>query len=84
MAWASISAFCTRLITGPQHAPIILSVNASFHYSGFSLGVALGWLVLSVGSVRELGWVGAFCVVLACLPEFAPAKAPRMVEAPAE
>lgn len=85
-AWAFYPGQQARLIgiTGPQHAPIILSVNASFHYFGFSLGAALGSLVLSVGSVRDLGWVGALCVALACLLEFAPAKAPRVADAPAE
>ncbi|WP_208621199.1 hypothetical protein [Azospirillum oryzae] len=48
------------------------------------MGAALGSLVLSVGSVRELGWVGALCVALACLLDFAPAKAPRMAQSPAE
>ncbi|WP_372395666.1 hypothetical protein ABMY26_10645 [Azospirillum sp. HJ39] len=38
------------------------------------MGAALGSLVLSVGSVRELGWVGGFCVALACLLEFTPSR----------
>ncbi|MBY6262575.1 MFS transporter [Azospirillum sp. 412522] len=85
-AWAFYPGQQARLIgiTGPQHAPIILSVNASFHYFGFAAGAALGSLVLSVAGVRELGWVGAFCVATACLLEFAPARAARLANAPAE
>ncbi|MBP2302625.1 MFS transporter [Azospirillum picis] len=85
-AWAFYPGQQARLIgiVGPQHAPIILSVNASFHYFGFSVGAALGSLVLSVASVRELGWAGGLCAALACLLEFAPARAPRLARAAAE
>ncbi|BAI75594.1 putative major facilitator superfamily MFS-1 (plasmid) [Azospirillum sp. B510] len=85
-AWAFYPGQQARLIgiTGPQHAPIILSVNASFHYFGFSVGAALGSLVLSLASVRELGWIGALCVTLACVLEFAPARERRLASAPAE
>ncbi|WP_207461572.1 MFS transporter [Azospirillum sp. SYSU D00513] len=71
-AWAFYPAQQARLIAavGPQGAPIILSVNASFHYFGFSVGAAAGSLVLGFGGVRDLGWVGGLWVALACLLEF--------------
>lgn len=75
-AWAFYPAQQARLISivGPQGASIILSVNASFHYFGFSVGAALGALVLSVGGVRDLGWAGALCVAAACALEYLPAR----------
>lgn len=59
-AWGSFPAQQARLIgiVGIRHAPIILSLNASFMYLGFSMGAALGSLVLTHGSVADLGWVG--------------------------
>ena len=50
-------------IAGLKGTPIVLSLNASFMYLGFSLGAALGALTLSVFSVSDLGWVGAACEV---------------------
>ncbi|MBP2292037.1 MFS transporter [Azospirillum rugosum] len=83
-AWAFYPAQQARLISivGPQGASIILSVNASFHYFGFSVGAALGALVLSVGGVRDLGWVGALCVAAACALEYMPARKERPAAAP--
>jgi predicted MFS family arabinose efflux permease len=54
-------------IAGLKGTPIALSLNASFMYLGFSLGAALGSLVLSLGSVVNLGWTAAACEVAALL-----------------
>jgi len=64
MAWSFFPSQQARLIevAGAAGASVILSLNASFMYLGFSLGAALGSLVISRGSVADLGWVGALCV----------------------
>ncbi|WP_412731013.1 MFS transporter [Dyella aluminiiresistens] len=46
-------------IAGLRLAPIALSLNASFMYLGFSLGAAVGSLVIVYGKVANLGWVAA-------------------------
>ena len=50
-------------ISGLRAAPVILSLNASFMYLGFSLGALLGSFTLTRGSVADLGWVGGLCVL---------------------
>ncbi len=45
-------------ITGLKAASVVLSLNASFMYLGFSIGAALGSLTLAKASVGDLGWVG--------------------------
>jgi predicted MFS family arabinose efflux permease len=64
-AWAFSPAQQARLIgmAGLKNAPIVLSLNASFQYFGFSLGAVLGALTLSMGGAASLGWVGALCVL---------------------
>jgi predicted MFS family arabinose efflux permease len=64
-AWSFFPAQQARLIgvAGPKLAPVILSLNASFMYLGFSLGAALGSFTLTRGSVADLGLVGALCVL---------------------
>jgi predicted MFS family arabinose efflux permease len=59
-AWSFYPAQQARLIgmTGLKVAPIILSLNASFMYFGFSLGAALGSFTLLESTVTNLGWVG--------------------------
>jgi predicted MFS family arabinose efflux permease len=52
-------------IAGVNLAPISLSLNGSFLYLGFSLGAALGGLVLTLGSMVDIGWVGASCELAA-------------------
>jgi predicted MFS family arabinose efflux permease len=52
-------------IAGLRGTPIALSLNASFMYLGFSLGAALGSIILSIASVSDLGWVAAFCEIAA-------------------
>jgi predicted MFS family arabinose efflux permease len=63
-AWSFFPSQQSRLIgvAGQAGAPVILSLNASFMYLGFSLGAALGSLVIGRCSVADLGWVGALCV----------------------
>jgi predicted MFS family arabinose efflux permease len=52
-------------IAGLRGTPIVLSLNASFMYLGFSLGAALGSITLKVASVSDLGWSAALCEVAA-------------------
>jgi predicted MFS family arabinose efflux permease len=65
--WGFFPAQQARLIgiSGVKVAPIVLSLNASSMYLGFSLGAALGSITLIYGSVVSLGWVAAFCEVVA-------------------
>ncbi|GGE98619.1 MFS transporter [Aliidongia dinghuensis] len=68
-AWGFFPPQQARLIgiAGLQNAPIILSLNGSFMYLGFSLGAALGSATLTFGGVADLGWVGGLCVVASFL-----------------
>ena len=72
-AWGFFPPQQARLIgiAGLKNAPIILSLNSSFQYLGFSLGAALGSLTLAVGGLDDLGWVGGTCVA-AALPRHRP------------
>jgi predicted MFS family arabinose efflux permease len=60
-AWAFFPSQQARLIgiAGLKVAPIVLSLNASFMFGGFSLGAAIGSFTLINGSPVDLGWVGA-------------------------
>jgi predicted MFS family arabinose efflux permease len=60
-AWAFFPAQQARLIgiAGLKAAPIVLSLNASFMFIGFSLGSAIGSATISVAEPADLGWVGA-------------------------
>jgi predicted MFS family arabinose efflux permease len=64
-AWGFFPAQQARLIgkAGIANAPIILSLNASFQYFGFSLGALLGAVTLANVGVAHLGWVGGVCVL---------------------
>jgi predicted MFS family arabinose efflux permease len=64
-AWAFFPAQQTRLIgvAGIRVAPIVLSLNASFMFLGFSLGAALGSVTLAYAAPSALGWVGGLCVL---------------------
>jgi predicted MFS family arabinose efflux permease len=66
-AWAFFPAQQARLIdiAGPRVAPVILSLNASFMFVGFSAGAALGSVVVADGSVPNLGWTGGACEIAA-------------------
>jgi predicted MFS family arabinose efflux permease len=65
--WAFYPAQQAGLIeaAGLKGASVVLSLNASFMYLGFSLGAALGALTLSVWGVKDLGWVAAACELAA-------------------
>jgi predicted MFS family arabinose efflux permease len=66
-AWSFYPAQQARLIamTGVKVAPIILSLNASFMYFGFSLGAALGSFTLLESTAANLGCVGGACELAA-------------------
>ena len=68
-AWAFFPAQQTRLIgiAGIKVAPIVLSLNASFMFLGFSLGAALGSLTLTYAAPSALGGVGGLCVLASLL-----------------
>jgi predicted MFS family arabinose efflux permease len=79
-AWGFFPAQQSRLmqVAGLKTAPIALSLNASFMYLGFSLGVMLGSLVLMHAPVTTLGLVGAVCEIAALLivlPTVSPHRA---------
>jgi predicted MFS family arabinose efflux permease len=48
-------------IAGLKVAPISLSLNASFIYLGFAFGAAIGSLILTLGSVLDVGLFGGLC-----------------------
>jgi predicted MFS family arabinose efflux permease len=60
-AWAFYPAQQARLIdtAGLRLTPIILSLNASFMYLGFSFGAALGAVALVKLGAANIGFVGA-------------------------
>jgi len=68
-AWSFFPSQQARLIgiAGHKVAPIVLSLNASFMFIGFSAGAGLGSLTVARSSVAYLGWVGAACEVAALL-----------------
>jgi predicted MFS family arabinose efflux permease len=65
--WGFFPAQQARLIgiAGVKVAPIVLPLNASFMYLGFSLGAALGSFTLIHASAASLGWVAALCEIAA-------------------
>ena len=81
-AWAFSPAQQARLIgvAGMKNAPIVLSLNASFQYFGFSLGALLGGVTLANGEVAHLGWIGGLCV-LGALTVFARSERRSMMPA---
>ena len=68
-AWGFFPPQQARLIgtAGVSHAPVALSLNASFMYLGFSIGAALGSFVIGLLSVAWIGLAGAVCVLAAML-----------------
>ncbi|SKC96244.1 MFS transporter [Paraburkholderia hospita] len=81
--WAFYPAQQARLIdiAGVKVASIVLSLNASFMYIGFSIGAALGALTLAHASVGSLGWVAAVCELAAVLLTVAIIARPARVNA---
>ncbi|MEJ1975151.1 MAG: MFS transporter [Acetobacteraceae bacterium] len=67
--WAFFPAQQARLIgiAGIKVAPVVLSLNASFMFIGFSLGAVLGSVTLAHRSPAALGWVGGICVLASLL-----------------
>jgi predicted MFS family arabinose efflux permease len=66
-AWGFFPPQQARLIglAGLAHTPVVLSLNASFMYLGFSLGAALGSVVITLMSVAWIGAAGAACLLCA-------------------
>jgi predicted MFS family arabinose efflux permease len=66
-AWGFYPGQQARLvtITGVKHASVVLSLNASFMYLGFSLGTTLGSMVVALDGAQHLGAFGAACEVCA-------------------
>jgi len=60
-AWGFYPSQIARLIEVGGHpvAPIVVSLNTSFMYAGFAVGATVGSVVISSGSVANLGWIGA-------------------------
>ncbi len=65
--WAFFPPQQVRLIqvAGSANTPVILSLNASFMYLGFSLGAALGSVVITMTSVAWIGAAGTVLIVAA-------------------
>jgi predicted MFS family arabinose efflux permease len=65
--WAFYPAQQTTLvgIAGVKSAPIVLSLNASFMYLGFSLGAALGSMTIAYSNVTNLGYASAVSMLAA-------------------
>jgi predicted MFS family arabinose efflux permease len=63
--WAFYPAQQTALVgaAGVKSAPIVLSLNASFMYLGFSLGAGLGSLTLRYSGSADLGFVSAAAAI---------------------
>ncbi|TXH99695.1 MAG: MFS transporter [Rhizobium sp.] len=66
-AWSFYPPQQARLVgtAGLSHTPVVLSLNASFMYLGFSLGAALGSAVITLMSVAWIGAAGAVCMLCA-------------------
>jgi predicted MFS family arabinose efflux permease len=66
-AWGFFPPQQARLVgvAGLPNTPVVLSLNASFMYLGFSLGAALGSIVITLSSVAWIGAAGATCMVCA-------------------
>jgi len=84
-AWAFFPAQQTRLIdiAGIKVAPIVLSLNASFMFLGFSLGAALGSVTLTYAAPSALGWVGSLCILASLLLSIRTARATVAISEPA-
>ena len=83
--WAFFPAQQARLIgiAGMKLAPVVLSLNASFMFAGFSLGAVLGSVTLANGSPTGLGLVGGACVLASLLLVLATGHGRTLPEVPA-
>jgi len=74
--WAFYPAQQTTLVSvaGVASAPVVLSLNASFMYLGFSLGAGLGSLTLRYSSLTNLGFVSALCTAAALTLAYATGR----------
>ncbi|MYM96085.1 MFS transporter [Duganella vulcania] len=74
--WAFYPAQQTTLVSlaGIKSAPVVLSLNASFMYLGFSLGAGAGSLTVAYSSPANLGYVSALCMTVALLLTFTGSK----------
>ena len=68
-SWAFFPAQQSRLIGVAGHSvgSIVLSLNASGMYLGFSIGAGIGSLVLTKVDVVNLGWVSALFVTVSLI-----------------
>jgi predicted MFS family arabinose efflux permease len=66
-AWSFFPPQQARVVgvAGLVQTPVVLSLNASFMYLGFSLGAALGSIVITLTSVAWIGVAGAACMLCA-------------------
>lgn len=76
--WAFYPAQQTTLVgvAGVASAPVVLSLNASFMYLGFSLGAGLGSLTLHYSSLANLGFVSALCTATALILAYTSDRRP--------
>jgi predicted MFS family arabinose efflux permease len=76
--WAFYPAQQTTLVgvAGVASAPLVLSLNASFMYLGFSLGAGLGSLTLHYSSLANLGFVSALCAATALTLAYTSGRRP--------
>ncbi len=66
VGWGFPPAQTSQIVAmSPEAAPISLSLNVSALYFGVALGAVIGGTVLTLGSARDLGWVGALAGVAA-------------------
>jgi predicted MFS family arabinose efflux permease len=67
--WSFFPAQQAKLIrlAGAEAAPVVLSLNASSMFLGFSVGAALGGATLARASAGAIGWAGAGCECVALL-----------------
>jgi predicted MFS family arabinose efflux permease len=65
--WSFYPAQMSSLVerSGVALAPVVLSLNASFQYAGFSFGALLGGVAVARLSPGQVGWVGGSCELLA-------------------
>ena len=78
--WAYYPAQQTTLVglAGVKSAPVVLSLNASFMYLGFSLGAGLGSLTLTYSGIANLGYVSALSMLAALALTMANGRRPHI------